>query len=95
MFPCLEAEHTTAWLAAAARDCGRRALRTRFRRLGESGKGLHFSNTAEPEKEIVLPTAHVVLDVGALIVTVGRPTAIVTESVSEAPNGSVTLSEAT
>jgi hypothetical protein len=52
-------------------------------------------SVAEPEKEIRSPTAQVVPDGGALIVTIGRPTPIVTESVPEAPLGSVTLSEAT
>jgi hypothetical protein len=61
----------------------------------DGGIGSPLLSVAEPENEIVLPTAHVVLDVGDAIVTLGRPTPIVTESVSDAPSGSVTLSEAT
>src|SRR3954451_5843635 len=61
----------------------------------EGGIELPLLSVAEPENEIRSPTAQVVPDVGALIVTFGRPTPITTESVSEAPSGSLTLSEAT
>ena len=56
-----------------------------------------WASVALPEKSMTSSTAQVVLAVGALICATGGVLFawIVTESVSEAPSGSVTLTDAT
>ena len=69
-------------------------IRSHFR--AEPGRVPSSASVAEPEKLITSPTFQVVPAAGVVMVAVGGvlPTVIVTESVSEAPRLSVTLSDA-